>query len=94
MPQPILIIGGGLGGLTLGQGLRKIGLPFQIFERDASIGSRPQGYRIKINGEGLEALKASLEPDIWSELNKTFASEGEHKKCLSSGSRGSKIVQC
>ena len=76
MKQPILIIGAGLGGLALGQGLRKLGIPFQIFERDASIGARLQGYRIRISGEGLDALKETLLPEVWFELIKTFAREG------------------
>lgn len=45
----ILIVGGGLGGLSLGQTLRKQGISFEIFERDASPDSRFQGWAIAIH---------------------------------------------
>lgn len=45
----VLIIGAGLGGLTLAQGLRKQGISFQIFERDASAESRGQGYAVGLH---------------------------------------------
>lgn len=45
----ILIVGGGLGGLSLAQTLRKQGISFEIFERDASPDSRFQGWAIAIH---------------------------------------------
>ena len=42
----VLIIGAGIGGLTLAQGLRKQGISFEIFERDASAEARGQGYAV------------------------------------------------
>src|SRR4051812_46336768 len=54
--EEILIIGGGLGGLCLAQGLRNAGISFRVFERDANASWRPQGYRLRINGEGANAL--------------------------------------
>ncbi|KAK1752859.1 FAD-dependent urate hydroxylase [Echria macrotheca] len=42
----VLIIGAGIGGLTLAQSLRKRGVTFEIFERDASRTFRGQGYAI------------------------------------------------
>lgn len=44
----ILIIGAGLGGLALAQGLVKSGFHVTVFERDESSISRSQGYRISI----------------------------------------------
>jgi cation diffusion facilitator CzcD-associated flavoprotein CzcO len=42
----VLIIGAGIGGLTLAQALRKQGISFEIFERDAKPGARGQGYAL------------------------------------------------
>ena len=51
-PLHVTIIGAGLGGLCLAQGLRRRGIAFDVFERDAALGSRPQGYRIRIDAAG------------------------------------------
>jgi flavin-dependent dehydrogenase len=45
----VLIIGAGLGGLTLAQGLRKKGISFDIFERDESPDARQQGWAIGLH---------------------------------------------
>lgn len=66
--QSILIIGGGLGGLALAQGLTAAGLKVTVFERDKDSTSRTQGYRISIRSMGLSALKALLPPDLFDRL--------------------------
>ncbi|KAF4320889.1 hypothetical protein JM18_004308 [Phytophthora kernoviae] len=58
----VLIIGAGIGGLCLAQGLKKNGIPFTVFERDPSPNYRTQGYRLRINNDGYEALKTNLSP--------------------------------
>lgn len=73
IPAEVLIIGGGLGGLALAQGLKKANVPFHIFEADPSADFRPQGYRIKINGEGAAALKQVLSPELWAYFEDTCA---------------------
>lgn len=45
----VLIVGGGLGGLSLAQALRKKGISFEIFERDENEDSRFQGWAIGIH---------------------------------------------
>lgn len=60
----IVIIGAGLGGLCLAQGLQRRGVSFDVYERDAAPDSRPQGFRIKIDQTGQQALEACLTPAL------------------------------
>lgn len=46
VPLHVLIIGGGIGGLCLAQGLRKSGISVAVYERDKSVHFRYQGYVI------------------------------------------------
>lgn len=66
----ILIIGAGIGGLALAQGLVRAGFNVSVFERDESPTSRPQGYRISIRSLGMRALTALLTPEKLSRLSK------------------------
>lgn len=61
----ILIIGAGLAGLSLGQGLLQAGIDFQIFERDQAASFRAQGYRIRIDQHGGNSLKRLLPPQLF-----------------------------
>jgi 2-polyprenyl-6-methoxyphenol hydroxylase-like FAD-dependent oxidoreductase len=55
----ITIIGGGMGGLALGQALLKHpNLNFTIYERDESISHRSQGYQISVHDYGVKALQS------------------------------------
>lgn len=45
----VLIVGGGLGGLSLAQSLRKQGISFEVFERDADASARFQGWAIGLH---------------------------------------------
>jgi glycine/D-amino acid oxidase-like deaminating enzyme len=47
----VLIIGGGLAGLTLAQALRARNYTFQVFDRDVSEVARNQGWCITLHGE-------------------------------------------
>ncbi|KAG4286067.1 hypothetical protein FPRO06_07327 [Fusarium proliferatum] len=47
--KPVLIIGAGVVGLVLAHGLKKLGVPFQIYERDSHISSRGQGWAITLH---------------------------------------------
>ena len=73
--KPILIAGAGLSSLLLGQSLRRASIPFLIFERDASITFRAQGYRLRLSSEGLDAIEAVLGPEdfpkFWDICGKT-----------------------
>ncbi|MGW3199291.1 FAD-dependent oxidoreductase [Streptomyces sp. NPDC001118] len=66
MPYPhVIIIGAGLGGLCLAQGLWRRGISFRVYERDASLTSRHQGYRIHIDTRGDDALRDVLPPELY-----------------------------
>jgi 2-polyprenyl-6-methoxyphenol hydroxylase-like FAD-dependent oxidoreductase len=69
MQNRILIIGAGLGGLALAQGLVRAGFNVSVFERDESPTSRPQGYRISIRSLGMNALATLLTPEKFSRLS-------------------------
>lgn len=60
----VSIIGAGLGGLCLAQGLRHAGVRFDVYERDPATASRDQGYRIRIDAEGQAALSRCLPANL------------------------------
>ncbi|HEY4452807.1 MAG TPA: NAD(P)/FAD-dependent oxidoreductase [Pseudonocardiaceae bacterium] len=62
----VLIAGGGVGGLCLAQGLTTAGVGVTVFERDAAIATREQGYRIHIDANGNTALRQCLPPDLFA----------------------------
>jgi 2-polyprenyl-6-methoxyphenol hydroxylase-like FAD-dependent oxidoreductase len=65
MSLHVLIIGAGLGGLCLAQGLRKAGVSCAVHERDASADSPRQGYRIHMNSFGVGALERCLPGNLF-----------------------------
>ncbi|CRG86619.1 hypothetical protein PISL3812_03629 [Talaromyces islandicus] len=69
IPEPndahILIIGAGPGGLMLAQCLKRMGISFEIFERED--GPRKQGWAVALI-ESLEDMKEMLPPDIYANL--------------------------
>lgn len=67
----VVIAGAGLGGLALGQSLKRAGIRFDIFENDQALDSRSQGYRIRIDNVGQNALAAILSPDLYQLFRQT-----------------------
>ncbi|KAF2022538.1 FAD/NAD(P)-binding domain-containing protein [Setomelanomma holmii] len=61
--KPILISGAGIASLLLARSLRRSNIPFLVFERDASIVFRAQGYRLRLSDEGLGAIESVLGPE-------------------------------
>jgi 2-polyprenyl-6-methoxyphenol hydroxylase-like FAD-dependent oxidoreductase len=64
-PLHVLIIGGGIGGLCLAQGLKKSGISVAVYERDQSVSFRNQGYRISLKEEGSRALRDCLPENLF-----------------------------
>lgn len=65
------VIGAGLGGLAFAQNLRRASAPFRVFERDRSIDTRNQGYRIRPISECVAAFRSLVTDDIWQLFEET-----------------------
>jgi len=70
-PLHVVIIGGGIGGLTLAQGLKKSGVSVAVYERDRTMTDRVQGYRVHINPAGSLALHECLPPALFEAFART-----------------------
>lgn len=65
----ILVIGGGVGGLCLANGLRQSGVSVAVYERTRTgTDWQQQGYRIHISPHGARALHSCLSPRQWDDF--------------------------
>lgn len=65
-PLRVAVIGGGLGGLCLAQGLKRAGdVEVTVYERDRTRTDRLQGYRIHIDPAGSRALHECLPAELY-----------------------------
>jgi 2-polyprenyl-6-methoxyphenol hydroxylase-like FAD-dependent oxidoreductase len=62
----VIVIGAGLGGLALANGLRRAGIAAAVYERDPSPLIRRQGYRLHLSDVGIDASAAVLPPERWA----------------------------
>jgi 2-polyprenyl-6-methoxyphenol hydroxylase-like FAD-dependent oxidoreductase len=69
----VMIIGGGIGGLCLAQGLHHAGIPVTVYERTETRTDWLQGYRIHINPHGSRALHDCLPPPAWQRFLDTVS---------------------
>jgi len=67
----VIVIGAGLGGLCLAQALRRRGIDVEVFERDKTPWDRPQGYRLHLDSDGIDALSQVLTPEIFQLFDAT-----------------------
>jgi 2-polyprenyl-6-methoxyphenol hydroxylase-like FAD-dependent oxidoreductase len=58
----VAVAGGGLGGLCLARGLLKAGVDVTVYERDAQLAGRRQGYRLHVDARAGLALEQCLPP--------------------------------
>ena len=72
-PLHVCIVGAGIGGLCLAQGLKKNGIEFVIAEKDPAPDSRSQGYRLRIDHQGQTALTACLPPALFELFRQSCA---------------------
>jgi 2-polyprenyl-6-methoxyphenol hydroxylase-like FAD-dependent oxidoreductase len=73
----VVIIGGGIGGLTLAQGLKKSGVSVAVYERDRARTDRVQGYRVHINPTGSLALHECLPAELFDNFTRTCGRPAE-----------------
>src|SRR5215471_11007609 len=66
----VIIIGGGIGGLCLAQGLRKASISAAVYEKGPRRADPHwlQGYQIHINPSGSRALRECLPRAVWDSL--------------------------
>jgi 2-polyprenyl-6-methoxyphenol hydroxylase-like FAD-dependent oxidoreductase len=72
----VAVVGGGVGGLCLAQGLRRDGVDVTVYEADESIDSRRQGYRIHLDGRAGRALHDCLPPELYELFTATLGAPG------------------
>jgi 2-polyprenyl-6-methoxyphenol hydroxylase-like FAD-dependent oxidoreductase len=61
----VLVVGGGIGGLCLAQGLLESNVSVAVYERDDSARFRGQGWRLGIKQDGSRALRECLPRDLF-----------------------------
>ena len=92
-PLRVVIVGGGLGGLCLAQGLRRAGVEVRVYERDASPSVRRQGYRIHIDQRGAQGLYACLPPRLYDLVVATSGQLGHQVTVLNQHLKTRRIVR-
>ncbi|KAK2023342.1 FAD/NAD(P)-binding domain-containing protein [Colletotrichum zoysiae] len=61
-PFKVIIVGGGLGGSLLANGLMNNGVDFTLYERDAA-GAKREGYQIRLGDAAMEGFESCLRRD-------------------------------
>ena len=69
----VAVAGGGLGGLALARGLLRAGADVTVYERDASLVTRRQGYRLHLDARAGLALDALLPTESFALFQATCA---------------------
>lgn len=78
----VIVIGAGLGGLTLAHGLRRAGIDVVVYERDGTLG-RPQGVSLHVDDRGASALRGCLPPEHVAMAEATMGRPREQTLSLS-----------
>lgn len=88
----VLIVGGGLGGLCLAQGLRQAGVSVTVFERDVTPAIRRQGYRLHIDARGANALRSCLPSHLFEVFTATASPPGHQITVMNKQLRKLKVI--
>src|SRR5262245_32637281 len=78
----VVVIGGGIGGLCLAQGLKKAGVPVSVYERGRTPTSRLQGYRIHISPRGARSLRECLPGELWDAFAASCGTSPHSFRCI------------
>ena len=75
-PLEVIVIGGGIGGLCLAQGLLPSGANVRVYERGRSSDDWVRGYRIHVNQMGARSLHQCLPRPLWEAFTATSGHPG------------------
>ncbi|HVB64759.1 MAG TPA: NAD(P)-binding protein [Nitrolancea sp.] len=89
----VIIIGAGLGGLTLAQGLHRAGVNVAVYERDPTANIRGQGYRIHLDTRGTRGLYDCLPPDLYGLVVETSGKPGRQLTILSAQLKQLRVIR-
>jgi 2-polyprenyl-6-methoxyphenol hydroxylase-like FAD-dependent oxidoreductase len=78
----VIVVGAGLGGLTLAQGLRRAGIDVAVYERDGQRG-RPQGVSLHFDDRATAVLRTCLPPGHAAMVEATTGGPRERTLSLS-----------
>ncbi|GGK81836.1 FAD-dependent oxidoreductase [Mangrovihabitans endophyticus] len=76
MAPSIAVAGAGLSGLLLAHRLVRAGVDVHVYERDEAPFTRPQGYRITVDADGLRALRTALPDELRAQILSTGGTPG------------------
>jgi 2-polyprenyl-6-methoxyphenol hydroxylase-like FAD-dependent oxidoreductase len=88
-PVRVIVIGAGVGGLTLANGLREVGIEVVVAERDGPEG-RPQGISVHLDDRGTTALRDCLPPAAAALVRATLG--GPRDRALTLAEVGGELV--
>ncbi|KAJ5587987.1 uncharacterized protein N7459_003752 [Penicillium hispanicum] len=71
---PVLIVGAGISGLVLAQHLQRLGVRFQIFDRDSALDARSGGWGLTLHW-ALPALRELLPEHLVKRFPETFVNK-------------------
>lgn len=74
-PLHVVIIGGGLGGSCLAQGLKQAGISVALYEKEQTRGDGFFGFRLAIGSAGSRAMRDVLPPDLYQTFVATCADD-------------------
>ena len=69
--ETVIIVGAGVSGLLLAQSLRKCGIPYQLFERDAGMTTRGVGWGLTLHWS-LPGLRQLLPEELIHRVPETY----------------------